>query len=66
MSVLPPKADMCGATRDVRFRPIADIISSHSALLLSVWIIDLGGRWLVRYIRHIIPVGLLSQTQVGF
>src|SRR5262245_30038461 len=24
MSVLPPKADMCGATRDVRFGPIAD------------------------------------------
>jgi hypothetical protein len=26
MSALPPKADMCGATRDVRFGPIADII----------------------------------------
>src|SRR5215472_14065099 len=25
MSALPPKADMCGATRDVRFGPIADI-----------------------------------------
>jgi hypothetical protein len=24
-SALPPKADMCGATRDVRFGPIADI-----------------------------------------
>jgi quercetin dioxygenase-like cupin family protein len=24
MSALPPKADMCGATRDVRFGPIAD------------------------------------------
>jgi hypothetical protein len=24
---LPPKADMCGATRDVRFGPIADIRS---------------------------------------
>ena len=24
MSALPPKADMCGATRDVRFVPIAD------------------------------------------
>ena len=23
MSALPPKADMCGATRDVRFEPIA-------------------------------------------
>jgi len=27
MSVLPPKADMCGATRHVRFVPIADIES---------------------------------------
>jgi len=26
MSALPPKADMCGATRDVRFVPIADIV----------------------------------------
>src|SRR5262245_22169092 len=25
MSALPPKADMCSATRDVRFGPIADI-----------------------------------------
>ena len=27
MSALPPKADMCGATRDVRFVPIADILT---------------------------------------
>ena len=25
MSALPPIADMCGATRDVRFVPIADM-----------------------------------------
>jgi len=25
MSALPPKADLCGATRDVRFGPIADM-----------------------------------------
>jgi hypothetical protein len=25
MSALPPKADMCGATWDVRYGPIADI-----------------------------------------
>ena len=25
MSALPPKADVCGAIRDVRFVPIADI-----------------------------------------
>jgi hypothetical protein len=29
MSALPPKADMCGATRDVRYVPIADIRSSE-------------------------------------
>src|SRR5262245_28986575 len=28
MSALPLKADMCGATRDVRFGPIADITTS--------------------------------------
>src|SRR5262245_29444917 len=27
MSALPPKADMCGATRDVRFGPKADMPS---------------------------------------
>jgi len=27
MAALPPKADMCGATRDVRFGPKADITS---------------------------------------
>ena len=25
MSALPPKADMCGASEDVRFEPLADI-----------------------------------------
>jgi len=28
MSALPPKADMCGATRDVRFGSLADICSA--------------------------------------
>src|SRR5262245_16025699 len=41
MSALHPKADMCGATRDVRFGPIADIgevdfpCADHSALSAS-------------------------------
>ena len=30
MSALPPKADMCGATRDVRFVPIADMCGATS------------------------------------
>ena len=29
MSALPPIADMCGATRDVRFVPIADMATRH-------------------------------------
>src|SRR5215471_2733297 len=32
MSALPPKADMCGSTRDVRFGPIAEIVPSKSCL----------------------------------
>ena len=32
MSALPPKADMCGATGDVRFGPIADTVPSKSCL----------------------------------
>ena len=33
MSALPPTADMCGATRDVRFVPIADIYSITSSAM---------------------------------
>jgi hypothetical protein len=29
MSALPPKADMCGATRDVRFGPKATILNGR-------------------------------------
>jgi hypothetical protein len=39
MSALPPKADMCSATRDVRFGPIADITNysiTSSARPISV------------------------------
>jgi hypothetical protein len=37
MSALTPKADMCGATRDVRYVPIADIgPSTHLAFWPSV------------------------------
>src|SRR5262245_20660612 len=32
MSALPPKADMCGAIRDVRFGPIADIGASDAKI----------------------------------
>jgi hypothetical protein len=35
MSALPLKADMCGATRDVRFVPIADIRYSLDQLVNS-------------------------------
>ena len=35
MSALPPKADMCSATRNVRFVPIADIpVRSHTTLVI--------------------------------
>jgi hypothetical protein len=36
MSALPPKADMCGATRHVRFVPIADIPSLFDHLVGAV------------------------------
>ena len=35
MSALHPKADMCGATRHVRFVPIADIGQAVSYLALT-------------------------------
>ena len=41
MSALPPKADMCGATRYVRFVPTADMVGLLdqlvSALLHKQW-----------------------------
>ena len=35
MSALPPKADMCSATRDVRFVPIADMCSAWHVRLAN-------------------------------
>ena len=35
MSALPPKADMCSATRDVRFVPIADIPLISAAVVVA-------------------------------
>ena len=35
MSALPPKADMCGATRYVRFVPIADMSASQRHIRLT-------------------------------
>jgi hypothetical protein len=36
MSALPLKADMCGATRHVRFGPEADIAQSHSQVMVTI------------------------------
>ena len=36
MSALPPKADMCSATTDVRFVPIADIAQTPARLIADV------------------------------
>jgi hypothetical protein len=34
MSALPPKADMCGAARDVRFGPIADSCTAANSIAI--------------------------------
>jgi hypothetical protein len=36
MSALPPKADMCGATTDVRFGPKADMAHLFNHLVGSI------------------------------
>ena len=41
MSALPPKADMCGATRDVRFGPKADI---EGFVCVPLWFSDKSSR----------------------
>ena len=38
MSALPPKADMCSATRDVRYVPIADMLAATQPLGLAVFL----------------------------
>ena len=50
MSALPPKADMCGATRDVRFGPIADIAGHYAGCIQPLC----GG----------LPLDLSSQTDI--
>ena len=35
MSALPPKADMCGATRDVCYGPKADIVALFNHLIIA-------------------------------
>ena len=42
MSALPSKADMCGATKDVRYVPIADIAPPHSIISSARACIDGG------------------------
>jgi len=42
MSALPPKADVCGATSDVRFGPKADI-TTHSSLVSATEIALIAG-----------------------
>jgi hypothetical protein len=52
MSALPPIADMCGATSDVRFGPIADILEEFGKLRLSgfpAWAL-----WSVAYVYFLI------------
>jgi hypothetical protein len=36
MSALPPKADMCGAAKDVRFVPIADVATIGLAYRIRI------------------------------
>ena len=43
MSALPPKADMCSATRHVRFVPIADIAANVYSITSSARASSDGG-----------------------
>ena len=58
MSALPPKADMCSATRDVRFGPIADMRVHGSRL----W--RYGGKYIVG--RHRATDALKRKIANGF
>jgi len=50
MSALPPKADMCGATSDVRFGPIADSCDAAKGSVADSIIIFNGGKDRVRLV----------------
>jgi hypothetical protein len=63
ISPLPPKADMCGAARDVCFGPIAD---SCTAAILSLFDHQVGAakqRKRYRLGRDARPVGALATDQ---
>jgi len=44
MSALPPKADMCGAARDVRFGPKADVAARQNAVNSYPFFVDQAGK----------------------
>jgi hypothetical protein len=55
-SALPPKADMCGATRDVRFGPLTDSCTA-AIVRATIAVIANFRQQLVRAFRHVWRVG---------
>jgi hypothetical protein len=68
MSALPPKADMCGATTDVRYGPIADI-ARRSDTVIGAALIVVAGRHLqgvaLRFVVVDPELRLLLRQYVG-
>jgi len=66
MSALPPKADMCGATRDVRFGPKADIIEIVSGPIYISAMSPSTRYWTLHWLRVLLwPAPVLSLFRAG-
>ena len=66
MSALPPKADMCGATRYVRFVPIADSCTAAKRNRYFDHLVDSGEQCLRRvFIRPLSTHGVNSMTLIS-
>src|SRR6187200_2499670 len=70
MSALPPKADICGATRDVRFVPEADSctaakLQSASAPAGHVVVLNLSSQLRAHAHRSISPNTMSSEPRIA-
>ena len=66
MSALPPKADMCSATRDVCFGPKADIIEIVSGPIYISAMSPSTRNWTLHWLRVLLwPAPVLSLFRAG-
>jgi len=63
MSALPPKADVCGANRHVRYGPKADILVVKALNYAPVWRMKPQLTYVNGYLARHTIIGRVSATQ---